>query len=63
MRARAKDKHDNWLLIKGDDEEARPVGAFVKRTAPTHLLRVRTRAGREVDGDLVIAVTILMVWF
>jgi chromosome segregation protein len=28
--------------------EARPVTAFVKRTAPDHMLRVRTRSGREV---------------
>ena len=28
--------------------EARPVGAFVRRTAPASLLRVRTRAGREI---------------
>src|SRR3990170_3606392 len=24
MRARANNKHENWLLIKGEDEEARP---------------------------------------
>ena len=28
--------------------EARPVTAFVRRTAPDHLLRLRTRSGREV---------------
>jgi chromosome segregation protein len=28
--------------------ETQPVSAFVKRTAPDHMLRVRTRAGREV---------------
>ena len=26
MRGRERDRHDNWLLIKGDDEEARGVG-------------------------------------
>src|SRR5690349_12316632 len=30
--------------------EPRPVLAFVKRTAPSHLLRVRTRSGREVTA-------------
>src|SRR5262245_7150147 len=30
--------------------EARPVTAFVKRTAPDYLLRIRTRAGREVTA-------------
>jgi chromosome segregation protein len=30
--------------------EARPVAAFVKRRAPADLLRVRTRAGREVTA-------------
>ncbi|HEX2347213.1 MAG TPA: AAA family ATPase, partial [Ktedonobacterales bacterium] len=28
--------------------EARPVTAFVRRTAPDHLLQLRTRSGREV---------------
>ena len=27
MHARPRDKHENWLLIKGDDEYARPDGA------------------------------------
>src|SRR3989442_9305937 len=30
--------------------EARPIAAFVKRTAPAALIRVRTRAGREVTA-------------
>src|SRR5262245_41776526 len=30
--------------------EPRPVSAFVKRTATTHLLRIRTRSGREVTA-------------
>ncbi len=30
--------------------EARPVTAFVRRTAPDHLLRIRTRSGREVTA-------------
>src|SRR5215813_1276994 len=28
--------------------ERRPVSAFVKRTAPSYLMRIRTRSGREV---------------
>jgi chromosome segregation protein len=30
--------------------EPRPVTAFVKRTAPDHMLRIRTRAGREITA-------------
>jgi chromosome segregation protein len=30
--------------------EARPVAAFIKRTATPHLLRIRTRSGREVTA-------------
>jgi chromosome segregation protein len=30
--------------------EPRPVAAFVKRTAPDHLLRIRTRSGRKITA-------------
>ena len=44
MAGKPRDKHENWLLIKGDDEAARPGGTDILDERPESV-----KTGREVE--------------